>query len=314
MWHMPDRCLSDSPSPRVRFAAVAISLAAALIPAAATGAGFGLDYESARAVGTATAGSASSRDASTIFYNVAGLGFLDGNEIIAGGQLFLLHDRFEDGGSTILGGGQAMPGTNGRDAIPPAFVPWLYATRRLSPEWTIGIGLSLALRASHRLWAVLGRPLPKRGDQPDDCQPQSIRRLPAIGLALTRGGGRCPICRRAADAGGRFRLCLRRHARPAVLCPCSRPCARRERRPGRQPGQRLWLRLQSRNSSGLGPGHPYRPRLSQRDRPAYQRRPAELCRPTSGPDVPCGGRNAARLYRQLHQHHAPAAGPTDVWG
>jgi long-chain fatty acid transport protein len=107
----------------------------------AQAAGFGVDYESAIALGTATAGSAAARDGSTIFYNAAGLGFLDRNEIMIGGQLFLLHDQFRDGGSTILGGLQRTPGTNGNDAIPPTFVPWLYATGRLSPEWSAGIGV-----------------------------------------------------------------------------------------------------------------------------------------------------------------------------
>src|SRR5690242_19200229 len=52
----------------------------AFLPSAAGAAGFAVDYESALALGTATAGSAAARDASTIFYNAAGLGFLDRNE------------------------------------------------------------------------------------------------------------------------------------------------------------------------------------------------------------------------------------------
>jgi long-chain fatty acid transport protein len=104
-------------------------------------AGFGVDFEDARAVGMATAGSASGDSASTIFYNPAGLGFLEGNQVMAGGQLFLLHDNFSNTGSTILGGLAPTPGTNGNDAIPPTAVPWLYATYRFSPEWTAGIGM-----------------------------------------------------------------------------------------------------------------------------------------------------------------------------
>ena len=104
-------------------------------------AGFGVDFQDARAVGMATAGSASGEGAGTIFYNPAGLGFLERNEAVAGGQLFLLHDTFENNGSTILGGLQPTPGTNGNQAIPPTVVPWLYATYRFLPEWTAGIGL-----------------------------------------------------------------------------------------------------------------------------------------------------------------------------
>jgi long-chain fatty acid transport protein len=116
-------------------------LALALGPETAWSAGFGVDFEDARAVGTATAGSATGESASTIFYNAAGLGFLEGNQVMAGGQLFLLHDNFTNSGSTILGGLQPTPGTNGNDAIPPTAVPWLFATYRFSPKWTAGIGL-----------------------------------------------------------------------------------------------------------------------------------------------------------------------------
>ena len=120
-----------------------VSLGPLSLAAPATGwcAGFGIDYESATAVGTATAGSAAAEDASTIFYNPAGLGFLPANEIVAGGDLFLLYDRFQNQGSSILGGLSPTPGTNGNEAIPPAFVPWLYANYRMSPEWSAGIGL-----------------------------------------------------------------------------------------------------------------------------------------------------------------------------
>jgi long-chain fatty acid transport protein len=122
-------------------ALILLTLAIALAHEAAWGAGFGVDFEDARAVGTATAGSAAAQGASTIFYNAAGLGFLERDEAIAGGQLFLLHDTFQNGGSTILGGLEATPGNNGDDAIPPTLVPWLYATYRFLPEWTAGIGV-----------------------------------------------------------------------------------------------------------------------------------------------------------------------------
>ena len=107
----------------------------------AVAAGFAIDFEGARSVGMASAGSASADDATTLFYNPAGMSFLPRNELLAGGQLFLLHDRFSDAGSTILGGAVPTPGTNGSDAIPPTFIPWLYATYRLNPTLTAGIGL-----------------------------------------------------------------------------------------------------------------------------------------------------------------------------
>ncbi len=118
------------------------TVTAAAIPAnSARAAGFGLDLEGARSVGTASAGAASGADASTIFYNPAGMIYLPRNEVIAGGQLFLLQDQFHDSGSTILGGTLRTPGTNGGSAIPPTLVPWVFANYRLNQDLSIGVGV-----------------------------------------------------------------------------------------------------------------------------------------------------------------------------
>jgi long-chain fatty acid transport protein len=107
----------------------------------ARAAGFSIDFQGARAVGMATAGSADAADASTIFYNPAGLSYLDQNEVIAGGQFFLLKDQFKNTDSTILDGALTTPGTNGHNAIPPVAMPWLFASFRLTPELTAGFGI-----------------------------------------------------------------------------------------------------------------------------------------------------------------------------
>jgi long-chain fatty acid transport protein len=112
-----------------------------LLPGPATAAGFALDYEGARALGFATAGGASAEDATTIFYNPAGMAYLSRDQFIAGGQLLILHDNFVDEGSTILGGALATPGANGEQAFPTTPIPWLFATRHIADDLTIGLGL-----------------------------------------------------------------------------------------------------------------------------------------------------------------------------
>ena len=115
---------------------------ASVLPASdAEAAGFGLDYQGARELGTATAGGAAAQDATTIFYNVAGLNYLERDQLVGGGQLFFLHDRFSNDGSTILGGALATPGGNGGDAIPFTAIPWVYGSHRLSDEVVVGAGL-----------------------------------------------------------------------------------------------------------------------------------------------------------------------------
>jgi opacity protein-like surface antigen len=134
--------MSAAPSSMRRYAWVsAFGLALARASTAVDAAGFGVDFEGARSVGMATAGSASAADSSTIFYNPAGMTFLDRSEIMGGGQLFLLHDRFTNAGSTILRGALATPGNNGADAIPPTFIPWLYGSYRVNQDLAVGLGL-----------------------------------------------------------------------------------------------------------------------------------------------------------------------------
>jgi len=123
-------------------AAFALLFVLALPSTAVHAAGFAIDYESARAIGMATAGSASAADASTIFYNPAGLGYLDRNEVLGGGQFLLLRNQFRNEGSTILGGALPTPGTSGPNAIPPSVLPWIYASYRLTPELTAGFALT----------------------------------------------------------------------------------------------------------------------------------------------------------------------------
>jgi long-chain fatty acid transport protein len=115
---------------------------ASVLPAFdAEAAGFGLDDQGAREVGMATAGGAAAQDATTIFYNVAGLNYLERDQIVGGGQLLFLHDRFSNTGSTILDGSLATPGGNGGDAIPFTAIPWAYGSYRLSDEVVAGAGL-----------------------------------------------------------------------------------------------------------------------------------------------------------------------------
>jgi long-chain fatty acid transport protein len=116
-------------------------LTALLAPGFSCAAGFAIDFIGARSVGTATAGSAAAADASTIFFNPAGIVHLKRDEWIAGGDLFVLYDRFTDNGSTILGGALPTPGTNGDEAIPTAFIPWVFGTHRVRPDLAVGIGI-----------------------------------------------------------------------------------------------------------------------------------------------------------------------------
>src|SRR5262249_45418465 len=123
----------------MRRAVVAIVLAAASAPAWA--AFFQLAAQSAEGRGNAFAGGAAiAEDASTVWYNPAGMTRLNGPQLIVGGSY--IRPSFDANvvsasnvfGSTIGGGGG--------DAGANAFVPNLYTTYPLSKRLTLGAALN----------------------------------------------------------------------------------------------------------------------------------------------------------------------------
>ncbi len=120
--------------------ALAAILQVATSPAAAGGL---LLYEFGTAeVGLAAAGYASrAQDASTAFTNPAGMTRLEGTQVLAGGQLIWLNNRFSVGDGTSAGlgandGGRAI-GWNGY--VPGAGT---FVTHRLSPDLSLGFSVA----------------------------------------------------------------------------------------------------------------------------------------------------------------------------
>lgn len=131
--------------------ATALLCAAAMAPRAAQAAAFSIYEQSA--AGTALAGALTARadDASTIFYNPAGLGFLPGLSVLAGGTLITAKPSAE------TAAGQTFEGKRG-----VFFLPSLFAAARVHDHFSVGVGAF----ASHGLgidWQVEGgAPFPGR--------------------------------------------------------------------------------------------------------------------------------------------------------
>src|SRR5262245_15047586 len=109
-----------TPRSRRRPARVATILAAgavlAMSPGVARPSGFQIQEQSGRALGTAFVGEAAvAEDASTIFFNPAGMTRLTGTQAVVGGMLIWPQARFHDEGSHLspaVGGGP-LHGDNG---------------------------------------------------------------------------------------------------------------------------------------------------------------------------------------------------------
>lgn len=109
----------------------------------AIAAGFQILEQGSRQVGNAFAGTAAiAEDASTIFFNPAGMVYLQGNQATGALTIAYPQARFENQGSTSAGGLLPTVGGNGGNGAELALVPNLYGMWDLSPTIKVGLGLS----------------------------------------------------------------------------------------------------------------------------------------------------------------------------
>ncbi|MEQ1525964.1 MAG: outer membrane protein transport protein [Gallionella sp.] len=119
---------------------VAVALLAMSGSAAASG--FALIEQSASGLGNAYAGgAASAEDASTVFFNPAGMSRLGGKQVVVAGHLITPSAKFSDNGSTAAALQPSVGGTGG-DAGGMAFVPNAYYAMELNPKTRIGLGIN----------------------------------------------------------------------------------------------------------------------------------------------------------------------------
>ena len=103
----------------------------------AQAAGFALIEQNASGLGNAYAGAAAvAEDASTIFFNPAGMTRLPDRQIVVVGHLIKPQAEFSGTVSPAIGGGQ------GGDAGSWSFVPNAYFAYRLTPKVHLGVGLN----------------------------------------------------------------------------------------------------------------------------------------------------------------------------
>lgn len=125
-----------------------LAVACAMASGAAIGSGFALIEQNASGMGNAYAGqAASAQDASTIYFNPAGMTRLQGRQAAGALHLILPSAEFNNTGttpafSTIVGGGPYALNGNGGDAGDLAFVPNAYLSWQLTPNWFVGVGIN----------------------------------------------------------------------------------------------------------------------------------------------------------------------------
>ncbi|MES1986902.1 MAG: outer membrane protein transport protein, partial [Pseudomonadota bacterium] len=116
-------------------------------PMAAQAAGFALIEQSASGMGNAFAGGgAVAEDASTIFFNPAGMTYISGTQIVGAIHLIKPSAEFNNNGSVAGAGAGPFPsrplGGSGGDAGDLSFVPNFYYKRDLTDTVKFGLGVN----------------------------------------------------------------------------------------------------------------------------------------------------------------------------
>jgi long-chain fatty acid transport protein len=122
---------------------VSWSVAGALLAmsGSAAASGFALIEQSASGLGNAYAGgAASAEDASTVFFNPAGMSRLSGKQVVVAGHAITPSAKFSNNGSTAATA-QTLGGTGG-DAGGLAFVPNAYFVMEVNPAMRVGLGIN----------------------------------------------------------------------------------------------------------------------------------------------------------------------------
>jgi long-chain fatty acid transport protein len=104
-------------------------------------AGFSITQKSVKGLGNAFAGAAAvAEDASTIYFNPAGLTRLSGRQVQAGVHIFSYSLKFSDDGSTTVGN-QPLTGGDGGNAGKRGVIPNFFYAHSISDSLKIGIGI-----------------------------------------------------------------------------------------------------------------------------------------------------------------------------
>ncbi|SFR47551.1 long-chain fatty acid transport protein [Marinobacter daqiaonensis] len=125
--------------------AVAAAGLMGLIPAASQASSFQILEQSPARLGTAFSGTASAaNDATTVFFNPAGMTELGRREVSAAGHLIHVESSFDNEGSTAADGSplqQPLSGSSG-ETDEMGFVPNLYFVQPIADRWRFGLGIN----------------------------------------------------------------------------------------------------------------------------------------------------------------------------
>ena len=127
---------------RTKLFSIAVASALSAIPLTSQASGFALIEQNASGLGNAYAGAAAAaEDASTVYFNPAGMSLLPGKQFSIVGSYIMPSAKFNNGSSTNA---SLQPtGSFSGDPGVSAAVPNAYFTMDLGPKWNLGIGVGV---------------------------------------------------------------------------------------------------------------------------------------------------------------------------
>ncbi|SFM02152.1 OmpP1/FadL family transporter [Marinobacter zhejiangensis] len=126
-----------------KFARYVVSGALASAPAVVLAGGFSLNEQSASAMGVANAGTAANpENATTVFFNPAGMSQLSGTNISFGAAVLDIKAELDGATGTATDSlGRPVNGGNGGDFVPLAVLPNVYLTHEVNDWMDVGFGI-----------------------------------------------------------------------------------------------------------------------------------------------------------------------------
>lgn len=123
---------------------LSVYCALAAMAGQATASGFQLMEQNASGLGNAYAGqAAAAENASTLFFNSAGMTRLQGRQVSGAIHLIRPSSEFNNSGTSTAPGALTSPGGNGGDSGGWAAVPNAYLSWQIDPKWWLGVGISV---------------------------------------------------------------------------------------------------------------------------------------------------------------------------
>ncbi|WP_416189617.1 OmpP1/FadL family transporter [Neisseria sp. CCUG17229] len=127
---------------------ISLGVALAFAATAAQASGYHFGTQSVTAQSTANAAAAEAADASTIFYNPAGLTKLENHEITAAINAVAPHIKYSDAEATYRNGGNVNGETGGKITDDIVIAPHVYGAYKVNDDVTVGVGMYVPFGSS----------------------------------------------------------------------------------------------------------------------------------------------------------------------